>query len=61
MEKTYYKILKAFEHKEEFQINFEFSDDPEGFFMATTIVGETEEDAWAGLKDFLGENSQQIK
>lgn len=61
MEKTYYKILKAYESKGEFHINFEFSDDLDGFFMASAIVGTTEENAWAGLNDFLGTNSQQIK
>jgi hypothetical protein len=61
MEGIYYRILRKYEKKGEYFIEFEFADDPEGFFMPVTIAGETGEDAEEGFNSFIGTNSQQIQ
>lgn len=61
MGKTYYKILRKYVKDGEHHIEFEFSDEEDGFFLPTTVVGDSEEEVNSNLQDFLGTNSQLIK
>lgn len=60
MGKTYYKIIRKYVKGDEHCIDFEFSDEIDGFFLPTTVVGDSEEEVNSNLQDFLGTNSQLI-
>lgn len=61
MGKTYYKILRKFYKRGTHFLEFEFSDEPDGFFLPVTVEADSEEELTSKLNDFLGNDSQQLK
>jgi hypothetical protein len=60
MEKTFYKNLMIFPTRGIWRCQFEFADDPEGFFMQMVFEVDTKEEAEQKFESFIGENSELL-